>query len=297
MRSRNQKQSVEALEQLYGYITFNNNRYGVLSNWTQTWVVRRVETDDRKTLEYAGPFSPAGTPSLLKVFVGMILLAEKDWFYPSPSLEDDPPPPCQFFSVTKSPGREQKKAIENAGDYNAEPLLNGSYRLLPLDFHLCYFILSSARHSDAGCVVLAALRREVLKKSALMVMCKCVDALQNPTSSAMLQTEARMYGTLRRLQGVVIPKVYGYYEVWGILHLLALEPVGEAITGQITQSLRKKMKVALSCLHSAGYVHGDISSSNFCERGEKVYIVDLETCRQSNDLSEMKHEMELIDSL
>jgi tRNA A-37 threonylcarbamoyl transferase component Bud32 len=81
------------------------------------------------------------------------------------------------------------------------------------------------------------------------------------------------------------------------LHLLALEPVGEAITGPITRSLRKKMKEALGRLHSAGYVHGDVSSSNFCERNDKVFIVDLESCRRSADFSEMKHEMELIDSI
>ena len=44
--------SNEALEQLYGYMTFNNNKYEVLSNWIRTWFLRRVESG---TLEYAGP--------------------------------------------------------------------------------------------------------------------------------------------------------------------------------------------------------------------------------------------------
>ena len=44
-----------------------------------------------------------------------------------------------------------------------------------------------------------------------------------------LVREVRTYAALEHLQGNVIPKLYGFYEVWGILRLNALEPVGNAI--------------------------------------------------------------------
>jgi hypothetical protein len=64
----------------------------------------------------------------------------------------------------------------------------------------------------------------------------------------------------------VIPKFYGFYEIWGILKLLALEPGGDAIPeGEIIdQGLRTKMRTALRCIHNAGFVHGDIARRNFC---------------------------------
>ena len=40
-------------------MTFNR-RYGILSNWTRSWFLRRVETDGRKTLKCAGPIEPQG---------------------------------------------------------------------------------------------------------------------------------------------------------------------------------------------------------------------------------------------
>ena len=47
-----QQQSFHALEQIYGYMTFNNNKFGILTNWQRALFLRRAETSDRKTLDY-----------------------------------------------------------------------------------------------------------------------------------------------------------------------------------------------------------------------------------------------------
>ena len=82
------QQSLHALEQIYGYMTFNNNKFGILTNWQRALFLRHAKTSDRKTLEYYtieldGPHQPI---SMLKAWVGMVLLAEDDWFYASESL-------------------------------------------------------------------------------------------------------------------------------------------------------------------------------------------------------------------
>src|ERR1700733_3012260 len=46
------RQSLEALQQIYGYMTFNCNKFGILTNWKRALFLRRSETSDRKTLEY-----------------------------------------------------------------------------------------------------------------------------------------------------------------------------------------------------------------------------------------------------
>ena len=98
----------------------------------------------------------------------------------------------------------------------------------------------------------------------------------------------------------LIPTLYGFYEVWGILRLLALEPVGNAIPEdeQINRTLRMKMKVALQCVHNAGYVHGDIARRNFCRRANGVvFLVDLERCQRAENQSELDDEMNEVDRL
>jgi tRNA A-37 threonylcarbamoyl transferase component Bud32 len=93
-----------------------------------------------------------------------------------------------------------------------------------------------------------------------------------------LVREVRTYAALEHLQGNVIPKLYGFYEVLGILRLIALEPVSHAIPEdeKINQSLRTKIKTALRCIHLAGFIHVDIARHNFCRRASGVvFLVDL----------------------
>jgi hypothetical protein len=77
---RRARQSIDAVFQLYGYMTFNENKYGILNNMERAWFFQRVEARDGKgkTLQYYGPisFGSGHSPSMLKAFVGTILLAE-----------------------------------------------------------------------------------------------------------------------------------------------------------------------------------------------------------------------------
>jgi len=84
--------------------------------------------------------------------------------------------------------------------------------------------------------------------------------------STVLEAEASAYAALEHLQGKVILTLYRFYEIWGIHHTLALEPVGDA-TGEdekIDEVLREKMRDALRCVHSAGFVHDGIACRSFC---------------------------------
>ncbi|KAF8800896.1 hypothetical protein BYT27DRAFT_7245473 [Phlegmacium glaucopus] len=289
------RQSLESLEQIYGYMTFNNNRFGILTNWQRAWFLRRAETDHRKTLEYfVVELDELNPPiSMLKAWIGMVLLAEDDWFYTSPTPST--PPPARNFGDTKTAWRRMR-AIHIAEDYKSRPV-NGEYQCLPLDFHLCVFDLSSARRGANGCTVNA----QFLQSSGhLPVVCKVVDVLRYPDTEALLKDEMLAYAALQGLQGRVIPVLYGFYEVWGILHVLALQPVGDAIPEDesIDVILRKKMKASLKHIHNAGYIHGDIARRNFCTTlcGD-VFLVDLERCRPAANQSDLDDEMNEVDNL
>jgi hypothetical protein len=182
--------------------------------------------------------------------------------------------------------------------------VNGDYECPTLDFCLCLFDLSTAHHGQDGCVVETKLvlpphmlGSEVHTRKAI---CKVVDAMHYPSAVELLDAEVHAYTALITLQGNVIPKLYGSYTVWGILQLIALQPVGQAIPEDeaINQQLHRKMKKALHCIHGAGYVHGDVARRNFCrtERG-CIFLVDLERCRRTTNQAEFRNEMNIVDEL
>jgi hypothetical protein len=291
----NDRQCVEALHQIYGYMTFNDDKYGVLTNLHRTWFFQRVEGG---TLHYAGPIglnNSATSPSILKAFVDIVLLAGSNPFLDSPTV--DLIPPARLFASTGTTALvERRKAVQNAGKYLA-PTEGGAYQCLDLDPRLCDFQRSTARHTVRGFDVETNLL-QARPTENLSVMCKVVDMFQNQTAIAALEAESRVYLALRHLQGRYIPKVYGYFNVWGILRLLALENVGEALSDDsISPSLRRKMRAALQHIHDAGYIHGDIERRNFCVKNGVVFIVDLEYCQRTQDQKRMEAEMAAVDAL
>ncbi len=288
------EQTLEALEQIYGYMTFNNNKFGILTSWTHALFLRRAETPDRKCLEYyiVELEDLSSSISMLKAWVGVVLLAHDDWFHASPTLCDSPPNRHFGTSVTGQKA-QQKKAEES----NMTPT-NGTYKRCALDFRLCEFNLSSARERAGGCIVWGHLSQSIT--DSLDVVFKVVDACRYRDAPEVLQDEADVYAALYDLQGQVIPKVYGLCEVWGILQVLALQPVGIALSDQdkISRATLKKMKSALQRLHNAGFLHGDITRSNFCQsKNGDVFLVDLMHCQPSADQAEMADEMARVDAL
>ena len=254
------KQSIDAVYQVYGYMTFNDNKYGVLSNMDYAWFFQRVERG--QTMQYYGPIGvdPASSPSMLKAFVGIILLAEHGWFHSSPTPAS--PPLGQYFGTSHTAVCQRNVAIRHAQNYHLQ-VTDGSYQVLPLDSRLCHFDRSSIRHTPTqGFTLKAKLNRELMISSEV-VFCKVVDLFQKQEPIDALDREVHNYATLKHLQGVVIPQVRGYYDVWGL---------------------------------SAGYVHGDIARRNFCTKGNMVFLVDLETLALGTHV-ERENELAAIDAL
>ena len=281
-------------------MTFNNNKFGILTNWKCALFLRRAEVAGRHTLDfYTVELDGNQNISMLKAWVGMVLLAEDDWFYASPTLSSAPPD--RTFGTTVTAQEHQRTAINNAQQYRMQPV-NGDYECHALDFRLCLFDLSTARHGQNGCVVETKL---VLPPCMLgsnvrtcEAICKVVDAMRYPGAVEQLDAEVRAYAALITLQGKVIPKLYGSYMVWGILRLIALQPVGQAIAEDevINQELRNRMKKALRRIHDAGYVHGDVARRNFCRtESGGIFLVDLERCQPTTNQAEYLTEMNIVD--
>ena len=125
---------------------------------------------------------------------------------------------------------------------------------------------------------------------------KVVDTIRH--DDEVLEPEIKTYAALHHLQGHFIPRVYGFYNIWGILDILALEPVGEAVSEdeRITPALRNLMKSILGQIHSAGYTHGKVTRCNFCIKHNGVFMADFELSRLCNNEAEKLAEKQLVDS-
>jgi len=190
-----ERQSIDAMHQLYGYMTFNENKYGVLSNMQYAWFFQHVETtdDEDKMLQYYGSINidadPVDSPSMLKAFVGVILLAEtaSTWFHTSMSADEAPPGRCFGTSFIDIHSRDA--AISKAQSYHSTPVA-GSYPVLPLDPRLCLFNRSPVRHSPRrGCTLRATLARS--DGGNLDVFCKIVDLFRSSDVVNALDMEVR----------------------------------------------------------------------------------------------------------
>jgi hypothetical protein len=289
-------QSLHALEQTYGYMTFNDNNFGILTNWKRALFLRRAETQDRKALEYY-LVELGGPLSMLKAWVGMALLARDNRFYASPTPSQ--PPRDRHFRDLKTAFNERRDAVANAEGYHLQPV-DGTYQCLPIDFRLCHFDISTARRGSSSCIVRAQLLSPSAGGNITQVVCKVVDITRYPEVANSLEAEAHAYAILQDLQGDVIPIVRGFYEVWGILRFLALEPVGDAISEDepIDHTLRMKMRTALQRIHDAGFIHGDIARRNFCRtENNNVFLVDLERSQLFVNPADPINEMNEVDEL
>jgi hypothetical protein len=145
------QKSSHALQQIYRYMTFNNNRFGILTNWKHALFLWHAGGDDHHTLDvYAIELDGNQHILMLKAWVRMVLLAEKDWFYASPTLSSAPP--NQTFGGSATAQASLRTAFDKAEWYRMQPI-NGDYWCHTLDFHLCHFDLSTAHQGQHGCVV------------------------------------------------------------------------------------------------------------------------------------------------
>jgi len=198
-----------------------------------------------------------------------------------------------------SASNQQKKDIKITEEYLPH-LVNGEYQCLPLDFHLCHSDLTSAHRGANCCVVHGRFPQQSISEDDFHVIYKAVDVLRDIDAAGWIEDEAHAYAALRDLQGRVIPTLYGFHDLWGILHVLVLQPVGETIQedDEIDEMLRVKMREALRCIHEAGFVHGDVARRNFCRTDSgDVFLVDLERCRAAENLCQMEDEMREVDRL
>ncbi|KAJ3188131.1 hypothetical protein HDU85_005279 [Gaertneriomyces sp. JEL0708] len=178
-----------AISQLYGYMTFNQVRYGILTTYNSTWIFRRSSSAQGGVLEVSERF----TPHLFTI----ITLAEENWFYALPTHSPAPSPPAV------------RRALESVDPHR-------------LQTEFPFSLIRFRRIKDcsrAGAIVEGDFRGT----SAIM---KTVDISMNEILTAELDNEVSVYRSFAGLQGTILVRVLAYAEIWNMLRMLVLEPFG-----------------------------------------------------------------------
>jgi hypothetical protein len=135
--------SWHALQQIYGYMTFNNTRYGILTNWERALFLRRTKVDGRNTLDVYSVEPDWRSTYLDAESVGRDGIARRGRLvYATPTLSSAPP--NRTFGTSTTAPASLRRAIDNAQRYRMQPV-NGTYKDRTLDFRHYHFDLSTAR--------------------------------------------------------------------------------------------------------------------------------------------------------
>jgi hypothetical protein len=216
-----------AVQQLYIYMTWNNLRFGILSTYKWTFILKRVAEDGFLQISPGIPHTEL-VKRMTQLFV--LIDLEEHWMY----AESPPDVSRQLETSVVFPARRQK--------YNL--------RILRPQQFIITEILGAI---NSGTVCIAQ-----ISGISDQVFLKIKDLSKGHTLYRELDHEVAIYEALSSLQGTAIPKFIGYFDYNGLVRGLALERFGNKITQEQARENRDQIINVIRRIHLCGFIHGDI---------------------------------------
>ncbi|KAI8819919.1 uncharacterized protein EV422DRAFT_91696 [Fimicolochytrium jonesii] len=281
------KKVSKAISQLYGYMTFNHHRFGVLSTYTKTWMFERV-SDDQSGLQggvmrVAGPFAfDSLYQNVVLAYLTLFRMVDDRWFYATPAAS---PAPSSRNTPRSSPSLLRRAAGHPLDRYEVKDV--GAKDIV--------FTKTIDRSNATVAGGTLGMQSGVFK---------CVDATKRPIFAQQLANEVSIYRVLERLQGDAIPMFYGVCRVWNILHVVCMEFGGAAITPDVVahvgaKKLKELCRNVLQKVHECGVLHGDARFANFLYdvAADQVKIIDFGLSRKECSDDELAQELSEFEQL
>ena len=229
---------VKALQQIYGYMSYNYMRYGILTTYKCTYFLRRK---GESTLCISKP-NLIG-PGILKCWLFVLFQAFQEGFYSSPTGN----PSLVPIVYQKGPLHTEKKKHK----YNLIPIKSSQILLADLLERKP----GGVSKGRCGSVISGSINgKENIKF-------KILDSFNNPKALEICYREIEIYLCLESLQGNMIPMFYGFFNLHGFL-ILALEDCGNPVTQAEYPSLKTEIEIALKEIKNAGVKHNDLECRN-----------------------------------
>ncbi|KAI3658610.1 hypothetical protein MP638_006392 [Amoeboaphelidium occidentale] len=240
---------IRALEQIYVYMTINRYRYGVLTNYNDTCFLKKIDvpTSPHRSVLWVSPVikcSQRAPYTLMSAWIYLLLLIEQgtDWIYSSP-----------HSSLVASPDVNVLREHSNRARRYTAKNLEGLTKWTGI-----------ITRSQAGAVAAGTYL------NVQNVVFKTIDLTKRENALAQFDHEVSVYKELESLQGTVIPTLYAYGNIGGLLQVIVLENVGRCITSDEFQMRKDEVYEAIKKINDLGIMHGDLRLPNI--------MVDQENC-------------------
>ncbi|KAI3633238.1 hypothetical protein MIR68_008776 [Amoeboaphelidium protococcarum] len=277
----------DAVQQIYGYMTANHFRYGILCTYERFYFLRRGGSNgqDRKLLEISDVvrYQQSQPFTAMKALCAIIHMAKTDFFMTSP------------FStpiVTR-----KSLAVTRGNLYIKQQIM----------FHDIQFGERITR-SSVGSIVTVGRNLELLMK--------IVDCWKDSNQGQIekLKKEVKAYQLLAKLQGECIPTFHGYFCGSGWADFILMKNVGTPVsmttpdgtvqdTSQLEDEIKSSVYKILVKLHQLGVAHGDVRLPNVVrDDQDQLYLIDFTEavfkCDGEEEFtSECKKDLECLNNL
>ncbi|KAJ3022653.1 hypothetical protein HKX48_005583 [Thoreauomyces humboldtii] len=277
------KRVAKALSQLYGYMTFNDHRYGVLTTFDRTWFFERAGERSGR-LRVAGPFAFNDDSKLLVGYLTLLRLVDERWFYASPTAS--PRPASKGSSAGTSPALQRRSQAPRSSTVSAD----SRYEMEDIGPNDIQFEKTIDRSN-------AIIARGSFRGGPPSLF-KCVDASQHHDLASQMKNEVSIYRTLEPLHGSAVPTFHGCCCVWNMLHVLRMDHAGEPLKN-VCDSVGDRGTIislalaALAKVHALGVLHGDVRVENFLydPASNSVRVIDFGLSKTGASAEELAGEL------
>ena len=263
---------IHPMEQIFGYLSYNQLQFGVLTTYDKTWFLCRNKEN-----------------------LGQVRI--------SPPIQYNDQMPtlfqCLFYLIHLSRNNHRCGTAPALPPISSPPshLSNGEGESIPLNFFNwgSFNTLSVLGEGRSGTVFKAILHGEI-------VALKICDLWQHPDYEKELHNEVKVYHALKGLQGDCIPRLKGAGYTAGGLFAIATDIVGSPLEDVRSLSDQERLVIqrALSSIHCHGFVHNDIHEDNILikRNGSQFYASFIDfTFSKHGSRHGFQNEMEALSSL
>ena len=316
-KKKRKKRNYHQMRQIFGYLSHNELRYGVLTTYDKTWFLYR----ENCCLCISPPIQHDDLhPTLFQCLFYLVSLARDNpncASAPSSQDDDDHDDGGDHESKQKAGSQKARGRTSKGSSAYTTPVAgqgstgrkrrrattcpshpsNGEEEHTPLEFFDwgSFSTLGVLGTGRTGTVFKAILYGEV-------VALKICDLWKHLDYEEDLLNEVKVYHALKNLQGYCIPKFKGAGYTAGGLFAIATDIVGSPLEDVKSLSDQEDIVIqtALSSIHCHGFVHNDIREDNILIRRNgcqfSAFFIDFAFSKQGRP-RDFQNEMGLLVSL
>jgi hypothetical protein len=249
---------VKGIHQIYGYMSYNYLRYGILTTYKGAYFLKRSTEKSKQSILSISQPKFLTQKSFLKYWLFVLFQSYQEGFYSSPTGDPFCASDKPIEAITLSP---------NCCRYDLHDIRSSQ---------ISFADNVVQRVVNKGCV--GSVISGSISACEEDIKLKMLDSFNNDKALEICKAEISFYKQLESLQGSLIPKFYGFFNLHGFL-ILALEDCGNPITESEYLQFKDEIDAAVAQIESFGVSHCDLECRggiypNILNKDGSIRIID-----------------------